>query len=63
MAQTALQAISDFTVHVVKDATFSRFVHDWEIASNRMQYNGIRDAYLRITYKGWASLNSEKRCD
>ena len=44
VAQTALQAISDFTVHVVKDATFSCFVHDWEIASNRMQYNGIRSA-------------------
>ena len=41
VAQTALQAMSDYTVHVVSDATSSRSVHDWEIALDRMRYNGI----------------------
>ena len=41
VAQTALHAMSDYTVHVVSDATSSRSVHDWEIAIERMQCNGI----------------------
>ena len=41
VAQTALHAISDYTVHVVSDATSSRSTYDWEIALNRMRHNGI----------------------
>ena len=41
VAQTALHAISDYTVHVVSDATSSRSVHDRDIALDRMQCNGI----------------------
>ena len=41
VAQTALHAISDYTVHVVSDATSSRSVHDWKIALERMQCDGI----------------------
>jgi nicotinamidase-related amidase len=41
VAQTALHAISDYTVHVVSDATSSRFTYDWEIALNRMRHSGI----------------------
>ncbi|MBW1740382.1 MAG: hydrolase [Deltaproteobacteria bacterium] len=41
VAQTALPAISDYTVHVVSDAIGSRSIHDWEIALDRMRHNGI----------------------
>ncbi|MBW1675613.1 MAG: isochorismatase family protein [Deltaproteobacteria bacterium] len=41
VAQTALHAMSDYTVHVVSDAISSRSVHDWEIALERMRCNGI----------------------
>ena len=41
VAQTALHAMSDYTVHVVNDATSSRSVHDREIALDRMRCNGI----------------------
>ena len=41
VAQTALHAISDHTVHVVSDAASSRSIYDWEIALNRMRHNGI----------------------
>ena len=41
VAQTALHAMSDYTVHVVSDATSSRSVHNREIALERMRDNGI----------------------
>ena len=41
VAQTALHAMSDYTVHVVSDAISSRSTYNWKIALNRMRHNGI----------------------
>jgi len=41
VAQTALHALSDYTVHVVSDATSSRAEHNWKVALNRMRQAGV----------------------
>lgn len=41
VAQTALHAMSDYTLHVVSDAMSSRSIYDCEIALDRMRCNGI----------------------
>lgn len=41
VAQTALHALSDYTVHVVSDATSSRSLHNWEVALHRMRQHGV----------------------
>ena len=40
VAQTALHALSDYTVHVVSDAVGSRAIHNRETALSRMQQHG-----------------------
>jgi nicotinamidase-related amidase len=41
VAQTALHAVPDFTVHVVSDATSSRTEHNWRVALERMRQAGV----------------------
>lgn len=41
VAQTALQALSQFNVHVVHDAISSRTVDNWSIALDRMRSSGV----------------------
>ena len=41
VAQTALHAVSDYTVHVVSDATSSRAEHNWKVALDRMRQAGV----------------------
>jgi len=41
VAQTALHALSNFTVHVVSDAVSSRSLHNREVALQRMRQNGV----------------------
>ena len=41
VAQTALHALSDYTVHVVSDAIGSRSPHNREVALSRMQQQGV----------------------
>jgi isochorismate hydrolase len=41
VAQTAISALSDYTVHVVSDAVSSRSVHDREVALDRMTQAGV----------------------
>ena len=41
MAQTAVHAVSQYTVHVVSDATSSRSPHNKEVALQRMQQWGV----------------------
>ena len=40
VAQTALQALPHYHVHVVSDATSSRAMHNWSTALERMRYSG-----------------------
>lgn len=41
VAQTALQALSQFKVHVVRDAISSRTVDNWSTAVDRMRSSGV----------------------
>ena len=41
VAQTAVHAVSQYTVHVVSDAISSRSPHNREIALQRMQHCGV----------------------
>lgn len=41
VAQTALHAVPDFTVHTVSDATSSRAEHNWRVALDRMRQAGV----------------------
>jgi isochorismate hydrolase len=41
VAQTALHAVPDFTVHVVSDATSSRTEENWRVALERMRQTGV----------------------
>ncbi len=41
MAQTAVHAVSQYTVHVVSDAISSRSPHNKEVALQRMQQWGV----------------------
>ena len=41
VAQTALSAVSEYTVHVVADAVSSRSIHNKEIALKRLRDSGI----------------------
>jgi nicotinamidase-related amidase len=41
VAQTALHAAPDYTVHVVSDATSSRKVENWKVALERMRQAGV----------------------
>jgi isochorismate hydrolase len=41
VAQTAISAVADYTVHVVSDAVSSRSVHDREVALERMTQAGV----------------------
>jgi nicotinamidase-related amidase len=41
VAQTALHAAPDYTVHVVSDATSSRGDHNWKVALDRMRQAGV----------------------
>lgn len=41
IAQTALQLLPDYTVHVISDAVSSRSPDDWSIALWRMRRNGV----------------------
>ena len=41
VAQTALHAVPDYTVHVVSDATSSRSRDNWKIALERMRQAGV----------------------
>jgi nicotinamidase-related amidase len=41
VAQTALQALSQFNVHVVRDAISSRTVDNWNTAIDRMRSSGV----------------------
>ena len=41
VAQTALHAAPDHTVHVVSDATSSRAEHNWRVALDRMRQAGV----------------------
>lgn len=41
VAQTALHAVPDLTVHVVSDATSSRTEENWRIALERMRQAGV----------------------
>ncbi len=41
VAQTALHALSDFNVHVVRDAISSRTVDNWNTAIDRMRAAGV----------------------
>jgi nicotinamidase-related amidase len=41
VAQTALHALSDYTVHVVSDATSSRAEHNSKVALDRMRQAGV----------------------
>jgi nicotinamidase-related amidase len=41
VAQTALQGVADYTVHVVADATSSRDRDNWRIALERMRQAGV----------------------
>ena len=40
VAQTALHAVPEYTVHVVGDATSSRAEHNWKVALDRMRQAG-----------------------
>lgn len=41
VAQTALQGVADYTVHVVSDATSSRDRDNWKVAIKRMRQAGV----------------------
>jgi nicotinamidase-related amidase len=41
VAQTALQGLADYTVHVVGDATSSRDRDNWQVALKRMRQAGV----------------------
>ena len=41
VAQTALHAVPEFTVHVVSDATSSRTEENWRVALDRMRQAGV----------------------
>ncbi len=41
VAQTALHAVPDFTVHVASDATSSRTEENWQVALQRMRQAGV----------------------